>query len=238
MDPAAPVASSAASLTDGLANEAFLTARLHVVAEELRRRARPQAAIVFRWERYALTDEFHVLALSSAFLAFTTMGGDVDHPEHFDWVGQHAGLVTVGLAFLRSDLRGPGSTFNEEELRRAERRDGAIVDALAWSAWGGERPPQRTPPPAVLSEMESVAIRLELEAHLTAHEYRFVRGYYLEGRSQPEMAAEVVAQEPKYQTSGGQKRAELMVTRTLFRARQRLKRVLGDRWQAVAEDLV
>jgi hypothetical protein len=224
---------------------------LDPTAREMRAQAYPLARAVAAYECGGELPEADFVALSesAAFLAFTTLGGDVDDPAAFDWPGQARALVKVGLTFLRADL---GINHKDRVARNTVRRDVSCVAEVGWDAWadaappppahgepagarrGGARPPEMSAFPPDVAFRESLLATLEplVARELGPRAARVVCDHYFRGVSQRALAEGLAAE-----TGVPMARAERVVNKAVSRARGKLRGALPPVWRALAQEI-
>lgn len=197
-------------------------------------------------------DDVQHFVLSAAFEAFLDLGGNPDAPEAFDWAANELTLEKRGLRWLRKEVVGRKSEFGEVTARLKNRKNSAFVDCYRWTAWTYENFNSSraiahntvgfeytVPSDAdkALQEEEVGMFVDDLKKTLNEREFQWLIERYVEGLPQSVQIDRLVSENPEYQTADGRKRAEGFLNVAIWRARERAKAVLGDKWREIAKDV-
>lgn len=214
---------------------------LEPTARAMRAQAYALARAVSTFEGGQLLDEdFEALTDSSAFLAFTTLGGDVDDPASFDWAANASALVKVGLTFLRADL---GINYREGVMRNASRKNGCMVEELSWDSWQGtahtnsqaaewmiyrsDFEPDKAFRQSMLDRLETL-----ITTELGAETAQIVCDHYFRGVQQRAIAERLAAERGTTVA-----KAERVINKAISRARAKLRAVLDPEWLTLAKEV-
>lgn len=200
--------------------------------------------------------EFREASLSGAFMAFTTLGGQFDTFEEFDFEGRHEDLVGLAATNIAEDFQGRGSTAWDYRARMRSRRLRATLSQYQWSSWanaGGQLNPHVTPNykpqwkfclgPVDSSPQErawgEAAVADDLFSALAdilpPQEYHLFVEHYINGRSHRDLALE---KEPELRNDPcGLRRAEGRINSSLRRGRVRAMKNLPRKWAALAREV-
>lgn len=172
------------------------------------------------------SQDFRSLALSCAFLSFVEMGGDIDHPDAFDWETRWPELLNNTTRRLDRELTRGQSRRERLPIDRAPdtvtpRSQGLqMIDCVALGHVGN---PQIELPPLdamALEEHRATIQRVldQLETRLSDRDWILLKQVYLEDQSPLDLAVRVYKISPValYQRlSVARKRARAVLRPTL-----------------------
>jgi hypothetical protein len=174
----------------------------------------------YTWTHYGRT---------AAFMAFSEMGGSPDDPDSFDWSSPR--VRTLALKTLQQLTIGSKSDVYDYMRRGRDRRDGALVDELRWSQWSTQTYDSANAP-----DYRDQLVG-ELSRVLNPREVNWLVGKYCDRRTTAELAQDLVAQDPRYQTEGGLVRAVRKIDTAIHRAKRKARSALDSRWQYLAQEV-
>lgn len=194
----------------------------------------------------------------AAFLAFIQMGGDGDRPDDFDWTSKD--FTRRALSVLQQLTLGSQSDVYDRIMRARSRRTVCQVDELAWDTWqhvsaddfSGHRSfedvcakddnratdkSKRYVQEAVARPILDDTLVTELTKNLNPQEAVWLIRRYRDGIPTAVLAEELVKKSPKYQTEDGFTRAVRCIDVAVYRARGKARKILGDHWQRLAQEV-
>lgn len=197
--------------------------------------------------------EFQHTSESSAFLAFTALGGDPDRPDDFDWVAGLPALVAATIRNIEVELAGPHSRYWDFRARMRRRSERAVIKDYRWTQWdsaGGIAPDegfgsgtvfewcyQNTPQELDYHQIEMDALHAALDDVLTPQEVHLLVEHYMYGRSYRDLADDMLAANDLLRHDPrGHVKAMNRIASALHRARLRAADRLGVRWFRLLED--
>lgn len=201
--------------------------------------------------------EFTQASVTAVFEAFLDLGGDVENPHAFDWIGQRGALLRAAKEHLREAVTGHGSTYAQYRSRYLQRVHVIKASKHAWTAWDrmyepassdvgsaelmGSKNTSRAQPARrdYVSDQDlhlhnQMVAGLEgaVRAAVSPQQADFLIAHYLHDRPQIEIARErLSAQGISTPTEQQLRREENAVNRTLTRARQSAAARLPDVWR-------
>jgi hypothetical protein len=172
------------------------------------------------WTHYGTT---------AAFMAFVELGGSPDDPDTFDWSSPK--LRTLALKTLQQLTIGSKSDVYDYMRRGRIRRNGADVAELSWSLWQTS-----TYDSANVPDYREQLIG-DLSKVLNHNEVTWLVGKYCDRRSTAELAKDLIAKDPRYQTEDGLVRAVRKIDTAIHRAKRKARQSLDPRWQFLAQEV-
>lgn len=208
--------------------------------------------------------EWQHLCLTAVYLAYAQRGGTPEDMETFAWDNEQ--FLAEAAAILRVYVTGQASDFVDIHRRNSVRHNGAVNAEVCWDAWRSSGDQEAgdaflqyrgwsrddgSPIEAVASEyynaedelLETIESRdlldelfADLARILSPRDVRFLKQRYLDGLDQYEIAAQVIREQPEYQTPDGMRRAVRMVNVAVHRARRRARTLLPPKYAALVSE--
>lgn len=201
----------------------------HIASECYRQYRRSQ-----RWTKLSHTD-YQQLARGTAFLALSHFYGPDELPDHLP-----PQVSALGCRFLDEELTGPGSEYYDWKRRNAGStkyktgRPRRCSQSELYDRWTCYR---QSIDGVLVTEAWEDEMKTLLAEQLRPDQWALLKAWYLDGATTADLAQEVIAQNPKYQTAGGYERAVSLVGVRLLRARTAARKILADSYAERAQEV-